>query len=60
MRHYRRRRRRGKRIVRVEIDARKVEELVRRRYLDPEDRENLGEIEFAVSALVSDVLGGFL
>jgi hypothetical protein len=56
MRLYRRRRRRGKRLVRVEIDAKKVEALVRLRYLDPENREDLGVIEFAVNALVSDLL----
>jgi hypothetical protein len=60
MRLYRHRRRRGKRLVRVEIDAGKVEALVRRGYLKPKNREDLGEIEFAVRALVSDLLEGFL
>jgi hypothetical protein len=32
---------------------------IRTDYLDPENRENLGEIEFAVNALVSDLLVGF-
>jgi hypothetical protein len=40
MRLYRRRRRRGRRIVRVEIDAAEVEALVRRGYLEPKDRED--------------------
>ena len=60
MRLYRHRRRRGRRIVRVEIDAREVEVLVRRGYLEPKDREDQSAIEAATNAAISDLLGGFL
>jgi hypothetical protein len=60
MRLYRHRRRRGRRIVQVEIDAREVEVLVRRGYLEPKDREDRSAIEAAANAAISDLLGGFL
>jgi hypothetical protein len=60
MRLYRRRRRRGRRVVRVEIDAAEVEALVRRGYLEPKDREDASAIEAAANAAMSDLLAGFL
>jgi hypothetical protein len=60
MRLYRHRRRRGRRIVRVEIDATEVEALVRRGYLEPKDREDASAIEAAANAAISDLLGGFV
>ena len=53
VRLYRHRRRRGRRIVRVEIDAREVEALVRRGYLEPKDREDICAIEQAANAFDS-------
>jgi hypothetical protein len=60
MRLYRHRRRRGRRVVRVEIDAAEVEALVTRGYLEPKDREDQSAIEAATNAAISDLLGGFL
>ena len=60
MRLYRKRRRHQRRVVRIEIDAADLEELVKRGYLGANDREDLSAIEWAANAFLSDALGGFL
>jgi hypothetical protein len=56
MRLYRRRRREGVRPVTVEIPPMLIEALVKRRYLKPQDRGDLSELQFAVRAFLSDQL----
>ena len=56
MRQYRHRRRWKRLVVRVELDPAEIEVLVKRGYLDPRDRENLGPIEEAANNFVSDAL----
>jgi hypothetical protein len=53
------RRRRLKRlVVSVELEPAEIEVLVKRGYLDPGDRENLGPIQEAANAFISDALVG--
>jgi hypothetical protein len=47
-------------MVRIEIAPADFEQLVKRGYLGPNDREDLSAIEFAASSFISDALGGFL
>lgn len=54
MRHYRRRRRFKRLLIRVELEPAEVEVLVTRGYLDPKVRGNLAEIEAAANAFISD------
>ena len=56
MRQYRHRRRWKRLVVRVELDPAEIEVLVKRGYLGPRDRENLGPIEEAANNFVSDAL----
>jgi hypothetical protein len=54
MRQYRRRRRLKRLVVSVELEPAEIEVLVKRGYLDPGDRGNLGPIQEAASdALVT-------
>jgi len=59
MRLYRRRRRRQDRILRIEIAAAEIDELVKRGYLDPNNCMDLSAIGLAASAFLSDALGGW-
>ena len=54
VRAFRERRRRGVRIVRVEVKEAEIEALERLGYLEPGLREDVGSIQKAVQALVSD------
>ena len=54
MRLYRRRLRQGVRPVTVEVPPMLIEALVKRRYLKPQDRGDLSELQFAVRAFLSD------
>jgi hypothetical protein len=56
MRLYRRRRRQGVRPVTVEVPPTWMEALEKRRYLKPQDRGDLSELQFAVRAFLSDQL----
>ena len=56
MRQYRRRRRWKRLVVRVELEPAEIEVLVKRGYLDPRDRENLGSIQEAANDFISDAL----
>ena len=56
MRQYRRRRRWKRLVVRVELEPAEIEVLVKRGYLDPRDRENLGSIQEAANDFISSAL----
>jgi len=56
MRHYRRRRRWKRLVVRVELEPAEIEILVKCGYLDPRDRGNLGAIQDAANDFISDAL----
>ena len=56
MRQYRRRRRWKRLVVRVELEPAEIEVLVKRGYLDPRDRENLGPIQEAANDFISNAL----
>ena len=56
MRRYRKRQRRGQRVVRVQIGPIEIDGLIDKRYLAPDDKENTEALEFAVGAYVSDSL----
>ena len=57
MRHYRKRQRRGQRIIRVQIGPNEIEALVLKGFLGPGDREDTSAIEFGMSALIDQALG---
>jgi hypothetical protein len=59
MRLYRQRRRHQLRVMRLEIAAAEIEELVKRGYLDPKYRGDLSAIEFAAGDFLSATLGGW-
>ena len=56
MRRYRKRQRRGQRCIRISIDAAEVAALAEKGYLDLVEREDIGALEFAMSAFLSDAL----
>jgi hypothetical protein len=58
MRTYRQRQRRQWRSIRIEIAAAEIDALVKRRYLDPKDRDDLTAIGEAATAFISDALIG--
>lgn len=60
MRSYRRRRRKDRMVLRVEVGHAELEELVKRGYLEASDRSNLSAIEWAGTTFLSDALGGWL
>ena len=60
MRLYRRRRRRGRRPFKVELDVADIDALVKRGYLDPKERDDLSAIAWAATGFLSDALGAFL
>jgi hypothetical protein len=57
MRRYRKRQRRGQRIVRLQIGRNEIESLVSRGFLGPGDREDASAIEFGMSAFIDETLG---
>jgi hypothetical protein len=57
MRRYRKRQRRGQRIIRVQIGPNEIEALVSRGFLGPNDREDTSAIEFGMSAFIDETLG---
>jgi len=56
MRQFRRRRRWKRLVVSVELEPAEIEVFVKRGYLDPSDRENLGAIQEAANNFISDAL----
>jgi hypothetical protein len=58
MRSYRQRQRRQWRSIRIEIAAVEIDALVKRRYLDPTNRDDLAAIGEAATAFISDALFG--
>jgi hypothetical protein len=57
MRRYRKRQRRGQRIIRLQIGPAEIEALVSRGFLGPNDREDTSAIQFGMSALIDEALG---
>jgi hypothetical protein len=57
MRRYRKRQRRGQRIIRAQIGPNEIEALVSRGFLGPGDREDPIAIEYGLSVLIDDALG---
>jgi hypothetical protein len=57
MRRYRKRQRRGQRIIRLQIGPNEIEGLVSRGFLGPGDREDASAIEFGMSAFIDEALG---
>ena len=58
MRSYRQLQRRQWRSIRIEIAAVEIDALVKRRYLDPSNRDDLSAIGEAATAFISDALFG--
>ena len=58
MRSYRQRQRRKWRSVRIEISAVEIDALMKRRYLDPENRDDVTAVGEAATAFISDALFG--
>jgi hypothetical protein len=56
MRQYRRRRGLKRLVVRIELEPAEIEVLVKRGYLDPRDKGNLGPIQEAANNFISDAL----
>jgi hypothetical protein len=56
-RRYRKRRRRGQRIVRLQIGPTEIEALISKGFIGPGDREDPIAIEFGMSALIDQALG---
>jgi hypothetical protein len=56
MRRYRKRQRRGQRIIRLQIGPAEIEALVSRGFLGPGDREDAIAIQFGMSALIDEAL----
>jgi hypothetical protein len=56
MRRFRKRRRGGKRCVRVEVNLAEVEALIRKGYLNNETRNDREALDFAVGCFIYDAL----
>jgi hypothetical protein len=56
MRRYRKRQRRGQRIIRVQIGPTEIEALVLKGFLGPGDRNDIIAIEFGMSTLIDEAL----
>jgi hypothetical protein len=56
MRLFRRRRKFGRQVVKVEVDPGEFDALIDRGYLPPKDRDNLEVLAAAVTAFFSDAL----
>jgi hypothetical protein len=57
MRRYRKRKRRGQRIIRMQIGPTEIEALVAKGHLRPDDREDNIAIEFGLSVLIDEAIG---
>ena len=57
MRLHRKRRRTGVRCVRISLHVTEIDGLFRKRYLEPQHRDDQNEIQIAIDALISDTLG---
>jgi hypothetical protein len=55
-RRYRKRQRRGQRIIRLQIGPAEIEALVSRGFLGPNDRKDISAIVFGMSALIDEAL----
>ena len=58
MRLHRRRRRLQRRIVKLEVDNTEIDAMVKRRYLEPGDRDDLTAVEEAANWFFSDAVLG--
>ena len=58
MRRYRKRQKRGFRIVRIQIGLAEIEGLIERGYLSRGDKENVKAVEFATNDFFSEALLG--
>ena len=58
MRRYRKRQKRGFRIVRIQIGLAEIEGLIERGYLPRGDKENVKAVEFATDDFLSEALLG--
>jgi len=58
MRRYRKRQRRGERIVRVRLGPDEIEALVSRGYLSAGERDDAIALQFGMSCLIDETLGG--
>ena len=56
MRLHRKRRRSGTRCVHIQLDAIKIDALIRRGYLGQESRDDRCALEFGIDALLWDIL----
>jgi hypothetical protein len=56
MRLFRRRRKFGRQVVNVEVDAGEVDALIDRGYINPKDRDDLEALAAAVTTFFSDAL----
>ena len=56
MRHFRRRRKFRRQVVKVEVDPEEVEALIDRGYLQPKDRDDQELLAAAVTAFFSDAM----
>jgi hypothetical protein len=56
MRRYRKRQRRGQRIIRVQVGPPEIETLVSKGFLGPGNRNDSIAIEFGLSAFIDEVL----
>jgi hypothetical protein len=59
MRRYRKCRLRGRRCVGISIGAAEIAALAEKGYLDPAEREDIGALEFVVSAFLSERYSAF-
>jgi hypothetical protein len=57
MRQFRERRRRGLRCVRISLHVTEIDGLIRKRYLEPNNRDDQNEIQMAIDAFINDTLG---
>ena len=58
MRRYRKRQKRGFRIVQIQIGLAEIEGLIERGYLERGDKENVKAVEFATNDFLSEALLG--
>jgi hypothetical protein len=58
MRRYRKRQRRGQRLIRVQVGPVEIDALVERGFLGSGDREDTNAIEFGMGAFIDETLGG--
>jgi hypothetical protein len=56
MRLYRKRRRRGMRCVRIQLDVTTIDALIRKKHLEPEARNDQKALELAISDFIWDTV----